>query len=78
MPTTDLTWATSATINGGIDFTLLSNRLSGTIDGFYRKETDILGSRTTTLPSTYGASLAPENYAERSWRGGEFYFDLER
>jgi len=72
MPTTDLTWATSATINGGIDFTLLSNRLSGTIDGFYRKETDILGSRTTTLPSTYGASLAPENYAERSWRGGEF------
>ena len=46
--------------------------MSGTIDGFYRKETDILGSRTTTLPSTYGASLAPENYAERSWRGGEF------
>ena len=24
-----------------------------------------------TLPSTYGQALAPENYAERSWRGGE-------
>lgn len=70
-PTSNLTWATSSTVNGGIDFNLLGNRLSGTIDGFYRKETNILGSRTTTLPSTYGASLAPENYAERSWRGGE-------
>ena len=71
MPTYNLTWATSSTINGGLDFTFLNNRLSGTVDGFYRKETDILGSRTSTLPSTYGASLAPENYAERSWRGGE-------
>lgn len=25
-----------------------------------------------TLPDNYGQSLAPENYAERSWRGGEF------
>ena len=71
MPPYNLTWATSSTINGGLDFTFLNNRLSGTVDGFYRKETDILGSRTSTLPSTYGASLAPENYAERSWRGGE-------
>lgn len=24
-----------------------------------------------TIPNTYGQTLAPENYAERSWRGGE-------
>ncbi|GAB6009526.1 TonB-dependent receptor [Dysgonomonas reticulitermitis] len=70
-PNPDLTWATSTTYNAGIDVGFLNHRLSGTIDAFYRKEVDILGARTATLPSTYGQSLAPENYAERSWRGGE-------
>lgn len=71
VPNPNLTWATSTTYNGGLDFAFLNNRLSGTFDVFYRKETDILGPRTITLPSTYGQSLAPENYAARSWRGGE-------
>ncbi len=70
-PTPDLTWATSRTYNGGIDFGLFNNRFTGTADGFYRKETNILGPRTLSIPSTYGQSLAPENYAARSWRGGE-------
>ena len=70
-PNPTLTWATSSTYNGGLDFGFLDNRLSGTFDAFYRKEVDILGPRTVTIPSTYGQSLAPENYAERSWRGGE-------
>ena len=70
-PNTKLTWATSHTYNGGIDFTLLGGRLSGSVDGFYRKEDNILGPRTVSLPSTYGRDLAPENYAQRSWRGGE-------
>lgn len=70
-PNTTLTWATSSTYNGGLDFGFFNNRLSGTVDAFYRKEVDILGTRTVTLPNTYGQSLAPENYAERSWRGGE-------
>ena len=70
-PNYALTWATSTTYNGGLDFGFFNNRLSGTFDAFYRKEVDILGPRTVTLPSTYGQALAPENYAERSWRGGE-------
>lgn len=70
-PNPTLTWATSTTYNGGLDFGFFNNRLSGTLDVFYRKEVDILGPRTVTLPSTYGQALAPENYAERSWRGGE-------
>ena len=70
-PNTELTWATSKTYNVGLDFGFFRNKLSGTFDVFYRKETDILGTRTVTLPSTYGQDLAPENYAERSWRGGE-------
>lgn len=70
-PTPNLTWATSKTYNGGVDFAFLNSRLTGSIDGFYKQETDILGTRVVTLPSTYGQSIAPENYAERSWRGGE-------
>jgi TonB-linked SusC/RagA family outer membrane protein len=70
-PNPYLTWATSTTYNGGIDVGFLRNRLSGSIDAFYRKESDILGSRIETIPDTYGQSLAPENYAQRSWRGFE-------
>lgn len=71
-PNPYLTWATSATYNVGFDFGVLSNRLSGSFDAFYKTEKDILGSRIVTIPDTYGQSLAPENYAERSWRGVEF------
>lgn len=70
-PNTTLTWATSRTFNLGVDFSFLGGKLSGSAEGFYRKETDILGPRTVTIPSTYGRDLAPENYAARSWRGGE-------
>lgn len=70
-PNPYLTWATSTTYNGGFDFTVLQNRLSGTFDAFYKTEKDILGTRIVTIPDTYGQSLAPENYAERSWRGIE-------
>ncbi len=71
-PNPFLTWATSTTYNGGIDFTVLNNKLSGSIEAFYKKEEDILGSRLVTIPDTYGQDLAPENYAARSWRGFEF------
>lgn len=70
-PNPNLTWATSTTYNTGIDFETLNRKLVGTLDIFYKKEVDILGSRLVTLPDNYGQSLAPENYAERSWRGGE-------
>ena len=71
-PNPYLTWATSTTYNAGIDFTVLDNKLSGSLEGFYKKEEDILGSRIVTIPNTYGQELAPENYAARSWRGFEF------
>ncbi|MDE6165280.1 MAG: TonB-dependent receptor, partial [Muribaculaceae bacterium] len=71
-PNLNLTWATSKTWNVGLDWGLFNNRLTGEVDAFIRHEKDILGARTITLPNTYGQSLAPENYAERSFRGGEF------
>ncbi|WP_341839848.1 TonB-dependent receptor [Chitinophaga caseinilytica] len=70
-PNPNLTWAKSASYNAGIDFTILRGRFNGTVDVFVRKETDILGYRQVRVPDNYGQSLAPENYAARSWRGGE-------
>lgn len=70
-PNPNLTWATSATYNVGVDAAAFQNRLTGSLDIFLKKETNILGSRVVTLPDNYGQSLAPENYAARSWRGGE-------
>ncbi|HEY9486821.1 MAG TPA: SusC/RagA family TonB-linked outer membrane protein, partial [Chryseosolibacter sp.] len=70
-PNPNLTWATSTTYNAGLDIAVIDGRLSGSIDVFSKKEVDILGSRLVTLPDNYGQSLAFENYAERSWKGGE-------
>ncbi len=71
-PNPNLTWATSTTYNMGFDFGVINNKLTGSFDAFYKTEKDILGSRIVTIPDTYGQSLAPENYAKRSWRGFEF------
>ncbi|MFV0505811.1 MAG: SusC/RagA family TonB-linked outer membrane protein [Bacteroidales bacterium] len=70
-PNPNLTWASSTTYNIGLDYGLLSSRLSGSFEWFYKVEKNILGSRIVTIPDTYGQSLAPENYAQRSWRGFE-------
>lgn len=71
-PSQNLTWTTSKSFNVGTDFGLFNNKLNGSIDVFHRKETDILGGRTLTIPDSYGRSLAPENYAARTYKGGEF------
>lgn len=70
-PNPNLTWATSKSYNVGLDVATFNNRLDASLDLFIRKETNILGSRLVTLPDNYGQELAPENYAARSWKGGE-------
>ncbi len=70
-PNPFITWATIRNFNVGIDFATLQSRLSGKLDFFVNKMENILGSRTVTIPDSYGQVLAPENYAARSFRGGE-------
>lgn len=50
----DLRWEESATTNAGIDFSVLNNRLSGTIDYFYKKTTDVLFEETIVQPAPGG------------------------
>lgn len=46
--TEDITWETNTNWNVGVEFELLKNRLSGSIDLFYRKTSDMLFALATT------------------------------
>jgi TonB-linked SusC/RagA family outer membrane protein len=72
MPNPDVTWSTSKMTDIGIDYGLFDNHLNGEIDIFKRTQSDILGSRLGSTPSTLGATLPAVNYAQRSWKGYEF------
>lgn len=50
----DLKWETSTTINAGIDFGILGNRLYGSIDYFNKKTTDALFEQTLAQPAPAG------------------------
>ena len=50
----DLKWETSTTSNAGIDFSILNNKLSGSVDYFYKKTTDVLFERTIVQPAPAG------------------------
>jgi iron complex outermembrane receptor protein len=50
----DLKWETSTTLNAGIDFGILGNRLYGSIDYFNKKTTDALFEQTLAQPGPAG------------------------
>jgi len=72
MPNPGITWAKSKMFDLGLDYGILNNHVYGEFDFFTRKESDILGTRLGSTPSTLGATLPSVNYAERSWKGFEF------
>ena len=45
----DLTWETTTTYNAGLDWAVLNRRLSGSLDWYYRKTTDLLN--TVSVPA---------------------------
>jgi len=53
-----LTWETTKTFNLGLDFSLLKNRLSGTLDLYHKKTENLIGNMIlnpfTSFPSTIG------------------------
>ncbi len=63
IPNPNVTWEKSKTYNGGFDAAFLNNKLSLSFDAFYRHTYDILGARTLSVPTTFGALMPAENYA---------------
>ncbi|WP_245786907.1 SusC/RagA family TonB-linked outer membrane protein [Algoriphagus aquimarinus] len=75
VPNPGITWSTVSMWNLGLDFAFLNNRLVGEFDVWGKTESDILGTRLGSTPTTYGASLPAVNYAEKSWKGFELNMD---
>lgn len=65
----NLTWETTASFNAGIDFSFLKGRISGNIDVYQQKTTDLLLARK--LPFSNGFDQVLENVGATQNRGME-------
>lgn len=68
-PNDQLRWEKTAATNIGIDFAILHSRLSGSIDYYNKKTTDLLGYRNTDPTLGWGSLLV--NYGSMLNRGVE-------
>lgn len=69
LPNANLGWEFSKTFNVGLDFTVLKNRLSGTVDYYVTKTEDILLG--LSLPPTSGVSSITSNVGTTENKGFE-------
>ena len=67
----NLTWEHNTIYNAGVDFSLFNKKLYGAADVFYRLRSGIPATRLTSLPSSFGANLPPENLNSLNDRGFE-------
>jgi TonB-linked SusC/RagA family outer membrane protein len=65
-----ITWETSTTLDGGLDFSMFSDRLMFVGDYYIRKTTDMY-TIGLTLPAIFGATAPKGNYADLETRGWE-------
>ncbi|QZE12978.1 TonB-dependent receptor [Halosquirtibacter laminarini] len=71
LPNKNITWEKSLSVNYGLDMSLFDSHLSITAELWNRKNYDILKSRIVSLPTSVGASMPDENYAEIKSHGYE-------
>ena len=69
LPSPHLGWEYSETMNYGVDFSLLGDRLSGTIEYYVTKTNDLL--LNVSLPQTSGVSSVTENIGQTENKGIE-------
>ena len=70
IPNPDLAWEKTDQFDVGIDFGILGNRISGSVDYYRQKTRDLLMSRQ--LPPTSGFTQTLQNIGETLNRGWEF------
>jgi len=66
-----LTWEKIKIYNLGTDFSFWKRKLFGEADVFYRDLSGIPATKVLSMPSTFGASLPPENINSQNTRGFE-------
>jgi TonB-dependent starch-binding outer membrane protein SusC len=70
IPSPDLKWETTAQTNVGIDFGFINNRITGEIDYYVKKTTDLL--LNVQIPATTGFTTVYRNVGEMENKGWEF------
>jgi iron complex outermembrane receptor protein len=68
---TDLKWETTTTLNAGIDFSLLNNRITMNLDGYYRKTKDLINDVTIPVGTNF-ASVLKKNIGSLKNYGVEY------
>ncbi|WP_256002494.1 SusC/RagA family TonB-linked outer membrane protein [Pedobacter deserti] len=74
-PNKSLRWEKTAVTNIGLDFGIIKNRLSGSVDLYNRKTTDLLGERRTDPTNAYQTALI--NYGSLRNRGYELALNTD-
>jgi TonB-linked SusC/RagA family outer membrane protein len=69
LPATNLGWQSTQQVDLGLDFSILKNRISGTIDYYHQKTKDILLS--VNLPQSNGAGSTLKNLGKTESQGLE-------
>jgi len=70
-PNPDLRWEKTKTINLGVDFAILKNRLSGTIELYNKKSVDLLANQMGVPTEGYGYSTLTFNNGSMENKGIE-------
>ncbi len=66
----DLKWETTTTYNAGLDFSFFRNRLSGSVDYYYRKTTDLINFASVSAGSNF-RNMVTSNIGSLENRGIE-------
>lgn len=69
-PNQKLRWEKTSNWNVGVDMGVLNNRITFSVDGYYRKSKDLIGVRS--LPLENGFDFTTMNWAEVTNKGFEF------
>jgi TonB-linked SusC/RagA family outer membrane protein len=69
LPYGDLRWEKTGTVNMGLDFGFLKNRINGSVEYYVKKGKDII--TTLNIPIEYGVATMPVNGGELTNRGVE-------
>jgi iron complex outermembrane receptor protein len=67
----ELKWETTTTYNAGIDFSVLNNRITMNLDGYYRKTDDLINDVTIPVGTNF-ASVLKKNIGSLKNYGAEF------
>jgi len=71
----DLKWEETTTWNAGLDYGFLNNRISGAVDVYYRKTTNLLNKSVNIAAGTDFAELIEANIGTLVNKGIEFSID---